>query len=116
MAKIIPDSPMSKRQIFDEISNFNPNFFPSLFLHDSEKEFLKEYGYDNLEDMLRYEYSYEGENLEKAKSLITKYYKIIKPGDVLYHTVKLKVVGYSNVELICSDYDADSCFIVATKF
>ena len=117
MARIIPAGyNVNKQKVLDDIWEFNNWLLYQMADSSTEQEYVKGWGYDNLEDLLEDNYGYQEERLKKAIFLIRQYYQTIRPGDVIAGG-KMNVEGYKNVELYCpQDGELTDCFIVATKF
>jgi hypothetical protein len=116
--KINPQvSSQNKEKIFNAAYEFDIEVLRRLINYNTLQEFLGEFGYDDLTEYIENELWFEGEDIKKAKEIITNYYSAIHSGDVyLPPNNKGPVTGYQTARVICFDDDVDFCDLILTKF
>jgi hypothetical protein len=116
LKEIKVNQPLNKRKAFEDMLNFDEAMLTHLVQSNTLDEFIGNYGYDSLEDMLADDF---GISDTEYTTKINNYYNAIKPGDVTLIGENItSIAGYKNaVELLrdsgdrCSDH-----YFVALKF
>jgi hypothetical protein len=65
-ARVVPQGIVNKKQVLDNLIDFNEYFLYSIVNSNTLEEFLRRYDYDTLPELLTGEYGYEEENLKDA--------------------------------------------------
>lgn len=101
LSEISINPPVNKRKAFDDMLDFDELMLASMIRFDTLDEFIEEYGYDSLEEVLTDHYGIT--DPQSYIPLITNFYRAIKPEDIAYvkeDATITSVAGYKNVVVI----------------
>jgi hypothetical protein len=102
LSEIKVNQPVNKMRAFTNILNFDEEMLASMVTFESLNDFIGEYGYDSLEEVLTDNYGIN--DPQPYIPLITNYYNAIKPGDVAfvkdYEPTITPISGYKNAIVV----------------
>jgi len=102
LSEIKVNQPVNKMKAFTNMLDFDEEMLASMVSFESLDDFIDEYGYDSLEEVLTDNYGID--DPQPYIPLITNYYKAIKPGDVAFVGQQIKPIsGYKNAMIIQRD-------------
>jgi hypothetical protein len=118
LKEIKVNQPLNKMKAFKDILDFDEDMLCNMIQYDTLNSFMMDgYGYDSLEELLNNEF--EVDNLQQYLSLITNYYNVVKPGDIIFIGGKITpIMGCKNaIELTrdIGDRELDRYYL-ALKF
>jgi hypothetical protein len=109
--------PVNKMKAFKDMLEFDEGILTYLIQYDTLNDFMDEYGYDSLEELL--EDNYGIDDPQSYTPYITNYFNYIKPGDITIIGENITpITGYKNAIEIVRD-SGDRCldrYFIALKF
>lgn len=117
LKEIKVNQPLNKMKAFKDMLEFDEGMLTYLIQYDTLNDFMDEYGYDSLEELL--ENNYGINNPQPYISLITNYFNTIRPGDITIIGNNItSIIGCKNAIELVRD-SGDRCldrYYIALKF
>lgn len=117
LSEIKVNPPVNKMRVFKDMLELDEGMLTYLIQYDTLNEWMDEYGYASLEELL--EDIYGINNPQPYISLITNYFNVIRPGDITIIGENITpIMGYKNAMEIARD-SGDRCldrYYIALKF